>query len=73
MARERTVWWSISEPLMRKEVDRSAMIRLFEEIRDAFPRLSMRLDQNPRHVDLDMDIPEQPGLTFGILQNVARR
>ena len=49
---------------MRKEVDQPAMIRLFEEIRDAFPQLSMRLDQQPANVDLSMDIPMQPGLTF---------
>ena len=46
------------------------MIRLFEEIRDAFPHLSMRLDQNPRNVDLDVDIPKQPGLTFDINLNL---
>lgn len=55
---------------MRKGVDLSAMIRLFEEIRDAFPRLSMRLDQNPRNVDLNVDIPVQPGLTFDINLNL---
>ena len=54
----------------RKEIDRSAVIRLFEEIRAAFPRLSMRLDQNPPNVDLDMDIPKQPGLTFGMNLNL---
>jgi hypothetical protein len=55
---------------MRKQVDRSAMIPLFEEIRDAFPWLSMRLDQEPRHVDLNMDIPQQPGLTFDVNLNL---
>jgi hypothetical protein len=55
---------------MRKEVDRSAMIRLFEEIRDAFPQLSMRLDHDPPNVDLNMDIPEQPGLTFDMNLNL---
>ena len=53
------------------DVDRSAMIRLFEEIRAAFPHLSMRLDQDPRNVaDLNMDIPEQPGLTFDVNLNL---
>ena len=52
------------------EVDRSAVIRLFEEIRDAFPRLSMRLDQEPVQVDLEMDIPEQPGLAFRVNLNL---
>ena len=46
------------------------MIRLFEEIRDAFPRLSVRLDQEPRHVDLNIDIPQQPGLTFDVNLNL---
>ena len=49
------------------------MIRLFEEIRDAFPRLSMRLDQEPVHVDLQMDIPEQPGLAFRVNLTPGRR
>lgn len=55
---------------MPKDVDRSAMIRLFEEIRDAFPHLSMRLDHDPPNVDLNMDIPEQPGLTFDMNVNL---
>ena len=55
---------------MRKEVERSAMIRLFEEIRDAFPRLSMRLDENPPNVDLNVDIPQQPGLAFDMNLNL---
>ena len=46
------------------------MIRLFEEIRDAFPQFSMRLEQNPSNVDLNMDIPKQPGLTFTINLNL---
>jgi hypothetical protein len=46
------------------------MIRLFEEIRDAFPQLSMRLDHNPPNVDLSMEIPEQPGLSFEINLNL---
>ena len=55
---------SAKEPRMRQEVDRSSMIRLFEEIRDAFPQLSMRLDHDPPNVDLELEIPQQPGLTF---------
>jgi hypothetical protein len=54
---------------MRKEVERSAMIRLFEEIRDAFPRLSMQLDENPPNVDLNVDIPQQPALAFDMNLN----
>jgi hypothetical protein len=55
---------------MRKQVDRSAIVRLFEEIRDAFPRLSMRLDQEPAQVDLNMEIPQQPGLAFDVNLNL---
>jgi hypothetical protein len=46
------------------------MIRLFEEIRDAFPALSMRLDCEPAQVDLNMDIPQQPGLAFDVNLNL---
>ena len=46
------------------------MIRLFQEIRDAFPQLSMRLDHDPPNVDLNMDIPGQPGLTFDMNLNL---
>ena len=46
------------------------MIRLFEEIRDAFPQLSMRLDQASRDVDLNMDVPRQPGLAFDVNLNL---
>jgi hypothetical protein len=52
------------------DVDRSAMIRLFEDIRDAFPRLRMRLDDNPENVDLEMVIPQQLGLAFEINLNL---
>jgi hypothetical protein len=46
------------------------MIRLFEEIRDAFPHLSMQLDLEPAQVDLDMDIPQQQGLAFNVNLNL---
>jgi hypothetical protein len=46
------------------------MIRLFEEIRDAFPHLSMVMDQDPANVDLSVDIPAQPGLMFQINLNL---
>jgi hypothetical protein len=55
---------------MRQEVDRSAMIRLFEEIREAFPQLSMRLDQDPPNVDSNMDIPQQPRFAFDVNLNL---
>ena len=55
---------------MSTPVDTSAMIRLFEGIRDAFPWLSMRLDREPAQVDLSMDIPRQPGLAFDVNLNL---
>jgi hypothetical protein len=45
----------------------------FERIRAAFPALVMNLDLHPKHVDLAMDIPVQPGLSFRVdlnLQNL---
>ena len=45
----------------------------FERIRAAFPALVMNLDLNPEHVELALDIPAQPGLSFKIdlnLQNL---
>lgn len=51
---------------MARHVDRSAVIRLFEDIRDTFPTLSMRLEHTPAQADLSLDIPAQPGLIFGI-------
>jgi hypothetical protein len=46
---------------------------VFERIRVAFPALKVILDLEPEHVDLNMDIPAQPGLLFDVnlnLQNV---
>ncbi len=48
-------------------------ISTFERIRAAFPALTMNLNLHPKHVDLAMDIPAQPGLSFYIdlnLQNL---
>jgi hypothetical protein len=45
----------------------------FERIRAAFPALVMNLDLHPKQVDLVMDIPAQPGLSFRVdlnLQNL---
>jgi len=45
----------------------------FGKIRAAFPALTMNVDLHPEHVDLAMDIPAQPGLSFKIglnLQNL---
>ena len=38
----------------------------FEKIRAAFPALTMNLDSHPAHVELAMDIPVQPGLSFKV-------
>jgi hypothetical protein len=54
----------------RQHVDESAMVGLFEGIRDAFPRLSMTLELDPPNVDLNMDIPQQPGLAFDMNLNL---
>jgi hypothetical protein len=42
----------------------------FERIRAAFPALAMKLDLYPKHVDLAMDIPAQPGLSFDVHLNL---
>jgi hypothetical protein len=38
----------------------------FERIRAGFPSLTMNLDLHPAHVELAMDIPVQPGLSFKV-------
>ena len=46
---------------------------IFERLRTSFPSLAMTLDENPEHMDLALDIPEQVGLRFEVhlnLQNV---
>jgi len=42
----------------------------FEKLRAAFPALSMNLDLHPAHMDLAMDIPAQPGLSFKVHLNL---
>src|SRR5436309_11491651 len=51
---------------MRKTVDVEEVASLFEAIRLAFPQLTMQLDRHHPHVDLNMDIPRQPGLLFDV-------
>jgi hypothetical protein len=44
----------------------------FKKLQTTFPTLSMNLDLHPAQIDLAMDIPAQPGLTFKVhldLQN----
>ncbi|HXW08619.1 MAG TPA: hypothetical protein VD833_25535 [Vicinamibacterales bacterium] len=55
---------------MRNRVDHSAMVRLFEEIRQAFPHLAMDLDHEPAQVDLEMNIRQQAGLDFDVSLNL---
>jgi hypothetical protein len=38
----------------------------FGKIRASFPALMMNLDLNPAHVEITMDIPVQPGLSFKV-------
>jgi hypothetical protein len=42
----------------------------FGRISAAFPNLTMRVHNDDDRVDLSMDIPEQPGLTFKISLNL---
>ena len=42
----------------------------FDRIRSKFPSLSMDLDVNPDPVELAMDIPAQPGLSFDVSLNL---
>jgi hypothetical protein len=45
----------------------------FKKIQATFPALSMNLELHPAHVDLAMEIPAQPGLSFKVdlnLQNL---
>ena len=58
-------------PLQTKQFE--ITLSTFEKLRAAFPVLSINLDLRPTHVDLAMDIPAQPGLSFNVyldLQNL---
>jgi hypothetical protein len=48
-------------------------ISTVERIRAAFPALTLNLDLHPKHVDLAMDIPAQPGPSFHIDLNLQNR
>ena len=43
---------------------------LFEEIQSDFSSLRMYIEENPKYVDLSMDIPKQHGLNFEINLNL---
>jgi hypothetical protein len=49
---------------------RSDVITLFEEVRRSFPHLEMVVEQTDPHVDLNMEIPKQPGLRFKMNLNL---
>jgi hypothetical protein len=51
-------------------VDVEEVVRLFESIQHAFPQLTMRLERQHEHVELNMDIPRQPGLIFDVNVNL---
>jgi hypothetical protein len=55
---------------MANQVDVGAIETLFESIQGAFPHLTMRLDRHHPHVELNMDIPRQPGLLFDVNLNL---
>jgi hypothetical protein len=46
------------------------MVALFEDLRAAFPALTMKLELEDPNVDLDMDVPAQAGLSFPINFNL---
>jgi len=45
----------------------------FAKIRDAFPAFTMNLELHPAHVELAMDIPVQPGLSFKLWLDLQNR
>ena len=56
--------------MMKRNVDRDEMVKLLGEIRASFPHLRMDLQLQHPHVDLNMDIPSQPGLPFDVNLNL---
>lgn len=46
------------------------MVALFQDIRAAYPNLTMSLDVNHPHVDLNMDVLQQTGLAFAVNLNL---
>lgn len=55
---------------MKRQVDRQKIIDLFQEIQETFPHLTMKLEQDHPHADLNMDIPGQDGLKFKVNLNL---
>jgi hypothetical protein len=57
-----------ASPMQTKQFE--IALSTFEKLRATFPALSMNLDLRPTHVDLAMDIPAQPGLSFNVYLNL---
>jgi hypothetical protein len=55
---------------MGRRVDVEEMAALFVRIQEAFPHLTMRLERDHPHLDLNMDIPRQAGLVFDVNVNL---
>jgi hypothetical protein len=55
---------------MAKRIDVGTIVKLFESIQTEFPHLRMRLERDHPHVELNMDIPRQPGLLFDVNLNL---
>jgi hypothetical protein len=53
-----------------KPVDYVEAEKLFDRIRSAHPKLHMILDRQPQHVDLEMTVPVQDGLSFPVRLNL---
>jgi hypothetical protein len=51
-------------------VNREAVVALFQELQAAFRNLEMDLQREDPHLDVSMDIPQQPGLGFFVNVNL---
>ena len=45
----------------------------FRRIQERFPQLTMKLDREHPHVEVALDIPQQPGLDFHVNLNLQNR
>lgn len=52
------------------DINRTQMLDMFRGIQKSFPRLKMELMEHHPHVDMMLDIPEQPGLLFAVNLNL---
>jgi hypothetical protein len=53
-----------------KSVDLEEIAALFASIQSAFPALAMQLERSHPEVELLLEIPKQPGLSFGVSLNL---